>query len=203
MRYLPLILVLVFFVAIGCLESSPYKQVSPSDLIAGSDVFEADSANLILSIFTEQDIYHSNETLKVHLDFNSPDDGRGQIQVSGIRNAFGRASINETRDVSIKKGSNGFDFEFTTPSCEECSALAPGVYSINATVNIGGKTFETYKKITLEREGSNVSEAQAGVNTTRNALTYNYTQTANVVTDRKSTRLNSSHNSESRMPSSA
>lgn len=113
---------------------------------------DADSVNLILAIFTEQDIYHSNETLKVHIDFNSQINGNGQVQVSGIKNAFDRALIIETREVIIKNGVNGFDFEFKTPSCEECSALAPGVHSINATVNIDSKTFETYKRITLERE---------------------------------------------------
>jgi cytochrome c biogenesis protein CcdA/thiol-disulfide isomerase/thioredoxin len=231
MKYKSIILVLSFFAVLGCIGSSAYKEVSPSDLISNPDAFqgkkvctdgifenntvsgiplektrnytgeyknwtlssvcgtykagklEADSANLILSIFTEKDVYHSNETLKVQLDFNSPDDGNGQIQVSGISNAFGRASISETRDASIRKGSNRFDFEFKTPSCEECSAIAPGVYSINATVNIGGKTFETYKKITLEREGSNVSEASGSlqINNTpiSNGLANNNTQTNN------------------------
>lgn len=214
MKYLPLILVLFFFVATGCIEPSPYKQVLPSDLIVNPSGFEgkkvcingvvennsisgililktqnftgayskicgtykggkleADSANLILSIFTEQDVYHSNETLKVHLDFNSHEDGKGQLTVSGVKNAFGRALISETRDVLIKKGANGFDFEFKTPSCEECSALTPGVYTVNAMVNIGSKTFDTYKKITLG--------AQAG--DLQNALTYNNTQTVNIV----------------------
>ncbi len=120
---------------------------------------EPDSVNPILSISTEKEIYHSNETLEILLDFNSPDNGKGQIEVSGIKNAFGRPSINERRDAVIQKGSNRFVFEFKTPSCEECSAIEPGVHDINATVNITGKTFEAYKKITLEREGSNASNA--------------------------------------------
>ncbi len=235
MKYLPLILVLFFFAATGCIESSNYKQASPSDLIVNPGGFEekkvcingvvennsisgililktqnftgeyenwtlanvcgaykdgkleADFANSILSIFTEQDVYYSNETLKVRIDYNSSEDGTGQLTVSGIKNAFGRALISETRDVLIKKGANGFDFEFKTPSCEECSALTPGVYTVNATVNIGSETFETYKKITLEREASNISGAQAGdlhINNTSidNALTYNFTQTRNIVT---------------------
>ncbi len=132
MKYLLLILVLFFFAVSGCLESSP----SISNL----------------SISTEQDVYHSNETMNVHIGFTSEKDGQAQVTVAGIKNAFGRALIIETREVIIKKGVNGFDFEFKTPSCEECSALAPGVHSINATVNIDSKTFETYKKITLERE---------------------------------------------------
>ncbi len=167
MKYKLLAFVLLFFAAAGCIEQSP--------------------AISNLSIYTEQDIYHSNETLNVHVDFTSAKDGQAQVTVAGIKNAFGRALISETRDVLIKKGANGFDFEFKAPSCEECSALTPGVYMVNATVNIDGKTFETYKEITLDREASNVSEAQSGdlqVNNTHigNAPTYNYTQTANIVT---------------------
>ncbi|MCZ7394119.1 MAG: cytochrome c biogenesis protein CcdA [Candidatus Methanoperedens sp.] len=234
MNYKYIILVLTIFAVLGCLGTSAYKVVSPSDLMSNPGAFEgkkicinlifenntvsgipfektvnftgeyrnwtlssvcgtykagkleADSANLILSIFTEKDVYHSNETLKVQLDFNSSDDGKGQIQVSGINNAFGRASISETRDASIRKGSNRFDFEFKTPSCEECSAIAPGVYSINATVNFGGKAFETYKKITLEREGSNVSAASGNIQINNtpisNRLANNNTQTVNKLT---------------------
>jgi cytochrome c biogenesis protein CcdA len=151
-----------------------------------AEKLEADSANPILSIFTEKDVYHSNETLKVQLEFNSTYDGTGQVQVSGINNAFGRASISETKDASIRKGSNRFDFEFTTPSCEECSAIAPGVYSINATVNIGGKTFETYKKITLEREGSNISNATGSLqinNTVTNTFANNSNNTQAVTVE--------------------
>ncbi|MFZ2410445.1 MAG: cytochrome c biogenesis protein CcdA, partial [Candidatus Methanoperedens sp.] len=55
---------------------------------------------------------------------------------------------------------------------------------------MGGRTFETYKKLTLEREDSNVSGAQAGdlqINNTQvdNALTYknNNTQTGKVTVE--------------------
>lgn len=169
MKYLPLILVLLFSVIAGCIEPSP------SGLISN------------VSISTEQDVYRSNETLNVHVDFISGKDGQAQVTVEGIKNAFGRALINETRDVKVDKGANGFDFVFKTPSCEECSALSPGVYTVNATINMGGNTFETYREITLEREGANVSESQSGdlkVNATRSgtAPIHNETQVKNTVT---------------------
>ncbi len=169
MKHLLLILVLLFSVIAGCIEPSPSESISN------------------VSIYTEQDVYRSNETLNVHVDFTSTKDGQAQVTVSGIKNAFGRALIGETRDVEVKKGVNGFDFVFRTPSCEECSALSPGVYTVNATINMGGKTFETYREITLEREGSNVSGAQAGdlkVNAAQSdtAQTYNETQVKNTVT---------------------
>ena len=78
--------------------------------------------------------------------------------MSGIKNDFGRPLINKAQDTALVKGINGFDYEFTTPSCEECSALSPGEYAINATVTASGKKFETYKKITLAREDSNISQ---------------------------------------------
>ncbi|SNQ61276.1 thioredoxin family protein [Candidatus Methanoperedens nitratireducens] len=227
MKYIPLILIFLFFAVLGCISSSPYKDVAPSELTSNPASFEgkgvcisgnfennsisgiliggenftanytngtlanvcgtyragrieADFVNSTLSISTDGDVYHSNETLKAHVDFNSPNSGKGQVQVSGVRNAFNRALINETRNANIEKGYNGFDFEFTTPSCEECSALSPGVYAVNATVDIGGRTFEAYKRITLERIASNASDIQGGqggnlqVNNTKNdSNTYN------------------------------
>lgn len=117
------------------------------------DVYSVDT---ILSISTEKDIYRSNETLRVNVFFNSHKKSKGQIQVSGIKNAFGSPLLDEIKEESIRKGANFFTFSFRTPSCEECSALQPGDYYINATVDSGGKTFETYKEITLAR--SNDSE---------------------------------------------
>ena len=119
---------------------------------------EPDSVNPVLGMATQKDVYYSNETLKVHIDFYSRIDGKAQLGVSGIRNDFDRPLINKTLDITFVKGTNGFDLEFTTPSCEECSALSPGEYAVNATVNVSGKTFETYKKITLAREDSNISK---------------------------------------------
>lgn len=205
MKYLPIILIIIFLAIAGCIGSSPYKEVSPSQIISTPDNFEGrkictdlvyennsfsginvvrnqnftvdfingtlarvcgiyragqlepDSVNPVLTIITDEEIYYSNETLKVHIDFNSTDDGKGQLTVSGIRNEFGRALVNETRDENFIKGYNGFDLEFQTPSCEECSALSPGVYAINATLTIRDRTFETYKNITLQRKDENVS----------------------------------------------
>ncbi|MCZ7372599.1 MAG: sulfite exporter TauE/SafE family protein, partial [Candidatus Methanoperedens sp.] len=144
MKYITIILLLSFF-SLGCLESSPYKEISPQELF---------------SISTEKDVYHSNETLKVHLDFNSTKEGSAMLQVAGIKNLFGKAMVTESRDVIMNKGDNGFDFDFTTPSCEECDAVSPGVHYLNASVSIGGKTYETYKKINLEREAKNDSLEQ-------------------------------------------
>ncbi len=218
MKYLPIILVLSFFLAIGCLAPFPDKEVSPSQLLSNPAAFEGKevcingilndnaisgipigknqvisgeeangtlalvcgtfkngslepvSINDTLTIFTEKDVYQSNETLKIRVFFNSPDDGDGKIQVSGIKNVFGRALINETRTASFIKGANVFNFEFTTPSCEACSALSPGVYAVNATVNIGGKTFETFRNITLERENQTVQVEQPEGQKTNNSL---------------------------------
>ncbi|MDO9098399.1 MAG: cytochrome c biogenesis protein CcdA [Candidatus Methanoperedens sp.] len=206
MKYLTIILILSFFLLIGCIESSPY--ISPSKLLSNPAAFEGKevcingilndnaisgipikenhvisrdeangtlaivcgtfnngllepvSINNILTIFTGKDVYQSNETLEIRVFFNSPDDGDGKIQVSGINNAFGRALISETRAAAFRKGYNSFDFEFTTPSCEACSALSPGVYAVNATINIGRKTFETFKNITLESENLTVTDKQ-------------------------------------------
>lgn len=205
LKILLLILFTGFFSLAGCIDSSSFKEVTPSQLILNPDTFEGqkictdlvsenntfydiqvvrnqnftgdltngtlaqicgifkagqlepDSVNPLLVLITDKEIYHSNETLKVHIDFNSTQEGKAQITVSGIKNAFERALINGSRDEILKKGQNVFEFEFSTPSCEACSALSPGVYIINATVTIGGRTFETYKKIKLEREDSNVS----------------------------------------------
>lgn len=220
MKYIPVILILLFFAAPGCLESSPYKDVPPQELMSRPGAFEgknicttgnfenntisgvpvlpagnltidfrdgtlagvcgvfragrleADSANPVLSVSTEQDVYHSNETLNVHVDFNSTAAGDGSVQVSGIKNAFGRALINETRDISIKEDHNRFDFGFKTPSCEECTALSPGVYAINATVSFGGRTFDAYKRITLERNDSNATDTHGGSLPINNTNTY-------------------------------
>jgi cytochrome c biogenesis protein CcdA len=210
MKYLPIILIIIFL-AIGCIGSSPYKEVSPSQIFSTPDNFEGkkvctdlvyennsfsginvvrnqnftgqitngtlarvcgiyrsgqlepDYVNPILTISTDKEIYYSNETLKVHIDLNSTEAGKGQLTVSGIKNEFGRALINESREESFTKGFNGFDLEFTIPSCEECSALSPGEYAINATLTFGEMTLETYKKITLQRKDENISALETSI----------------------------------------
>ena len=199
MKHIYIIFALIFFTVLGCLESSQYKEVSPSELMTNMTEYngkkvcidgiyenhsisgikigqiqnskgdygdgtlvevcgtyknrqlEADFLNSTLSLFTERDTYRLNETLRVYIDYVSPNETKGKVQVSGLKNPFDRLYINETREVVIGKGNNRFDFEFNIPSCEECSYLSPGTYMVNGTVNIGGTTFGTYKKIKLER----------------------------------------------------
>lgn len=139
-NYLYLILIISVITFSGCLESSTLEN--------------------IFIISTDKEVYHSNETLKVHIEFNSTKEVKANIQVSGINNLFGRAMLTETRESILKKGDNSFDFEFKTPSCEECSAVTPGSHYINATISIGEKNYVSNTKITLERE-TNVSEKPA------------------------------------------
>jgi hypothetical protein len=138
--------------------SNSITNVSPSNSITNISAFEgkdgqneSDPKNSTMSIFAEKDVYRLNETMRIHIDFSSTNKGMGQVHVSGLKNPFDRLFINETREVIIEKGDNRFDFEFIIPSCEECTLLSPGMYVVNATVNIGGKTFESYRNITLER----------------------------------------------------
>lgn len=167
-KYIPLILIISFLAVPGCLDSSQYQENT-------------------LNISTEKTVYHSNETLRVHVYFNSTKEEPATLQVSGIKNQFGRPMLEETRNIILKNGDNGFEFEFTTPSCEECSAVAPGAHYINATISIGKKTFESKKEITLEREVTNVTgeqgdntsteveqTAQAGTSKTGNTVVVEY-----------------------------
>src|SRR5574341_633116 len=71
---------------------------------------EVSSIDPVLMLLTKKYIYHSNETLEVRVYFISPDDGRGEVAISGIKNAFDKALINEKRDTDIKKGLNAFNF---------------------------------------------------------------------------------------------
>lgn len=140
-KYVTLILIISFLAFSSCLESTTNQENT-------------------LNISTEKEVYHSNETLKVHIEFNSTKEVGANIRVSGIKNLFGRAILSETREAILKKGDNSFDFEFKTPSCEECSAVAPGAHFLNATISIGNQNYESYKEITLEKE-ANVSEEPA------------------------------------------
>ena len=159
-KYIPLILIISFLAVSGCIDSSTYQENT-------------------LKLSTEKAVYHSNETLRVHVYFNSTKEEPATLQVSGIKNQFGRPMLEETRNIILKNGDNGFEFEFTTPSCEECSAVAPGAHYINATISIGKKTFESRKEITLEREVTNVTGEQSS-NTS--ATTEEVEQTAQVGT---------------------
>jgi len=141
-KYIPLLLIISLLAVSGCIDSSQYQETT-------------------LNISTEKTVYHSNETLIVHVYFNSTKEEQATLQVSGIKNQFGRPMMEETREIILKKGDNDFDLEFTTPSCEECSAIAPGVHYINVTISIGKKTYESKKEITLEREVTNVTEEQS------------------------------------------
>jgi cytochrome c biogenesis protein CcdA len=140
-KYVTLILIISFLAFSSCLESTTNQENT-------------------LNISTEKEVYHSNETLKVHIEFNSTKEVGANIRVSGIKNLFGRAILSETREAVLKKGDNSFDFEFKTPSCEECSAVAQGAHFLNATISIGNQNYESYKEITLEKE-ANVSEEPA------------------------------------------
>lgn len=141
-RYIPLVLIILLIAVSGCIENTTQENT--------------------LNVSAEKAVYHSNETLKVHVYFNSTKDVNAVLNVSGIQNVFGRSMLEETREAALKKGDNNFDFEFITPSCEECSAVSPGKHYINATLSIGTLTYENYSVITLERENTTVPGEQGG-----------------------------------------
>jgi len=48
MKYLPVILIIIFLAIAGCIDSSPYKEVSPSQILSTPDDFEGKKSVLIL-----------------------------------------------------------------------------------------------------------------------------------------------------------
>ncbi len=128
------ILMVLLSITIGCLQT--HGEIS------------------IQKLTTDKESYYSNETMLVSLEiFSENDINNVRVNVSGIENSFGRSMIEEGRIIDLKKGNNTVEFVFKTPSCEECSALSPGQYMINASVeNENGILRNISKPVNLERE---------------------------------------------------
>ena len=60
MKILIIILLTGFVALAGCIDSSSYKEVTLSQLV----------------LTTDKEIYHSNETLKAHIEFNATQEGK-------------------------------------------------------------------------------------------------------------------------------
>ncbi|HID26436.1 MAG TPA: DUF11 domain-containing protein [Methanosarcinales archaeon] len=115
---------------------------------------------LQISLYSDKKIYHSNETMHLYLEVYSEEDVKNStIQISGIKNVFGIDVLSEDRQsVNLNKGKNVFEFEFKTPSCEECSTVSAGTHFINASVKIKDQIFTDSIEVILFRRFANKTE---------------------------------------------
>jgi hypothetical protein len=107
----------------------------------------------LLTLTTNKHAYHSKEELQAQvilfMDKKMPS---ASVTVSGITNSFGRDLIEETRELDLYEGKNTINFTFTTPDCEECAGLEPGVYFLTASVLIDDELRKTSVPIMLQEE---------------------------------------------------
>ena len=89
----------------------------------------------ILSITTDQPVYHSKETMQIHIEIFSSDRMNNlTFAVEGITDQLGRSRLEQTQFITLEKGSNVVSINFTLPVCSKCAGLPPGEYTINASV---------------------------------------------------------------------
>lgn len=106
----------------------------------------------LVTITTDRHTYHSKDRLQVEVTiFADNKESQVPVTVSGITNSFGREMIKETREVSLKQGENKLSFNFTTPDCEECAGLEPGLYFIKASVLIDDELRTASTQIMLQK----------------------------------------------------
>lgn len=92
-----------------------------------------ENITLNMNLNTDKELYHSNEVMKIKLDFRSSEDmGTAAVNVYGIYAARNRMDL--SGNVNIISGDNEVYFEFTTPSCNSCSGISPGNYTITAEI---------------------------------------------------------------------
>lgn len=94
---------------------------------------KTENLTLNMNLNTDKELYHSNELMKIKLDFRSTADmGTAAVNVYGIY--AGRNRMDLSGNVNIINGDNEVYFEFATPSCNSCSGISPGNYTITAEI---------------------------------------------------------------------
>jgi len=103
-----------------------------------------------VSLYSDRQVYHSNETVHLTLEVVSPRGAEGELRLSGIKNLFGVDTFEKrVSPLRLREGENTFEFEFETPSCDVCSTVEPGEHWINASLLVGGRFFNSSLRITL------------------------------------------------------
>jgi hypothetical protein len=93
---------------------------------------------LLISLSTDKPLYHSNEVMKIDVGVVSMNQMNVQLKVYGIYASRNR--LDNVQDVNIIAGENKFSVDYTAPSCNTCSGIKAGNYSITAELVSGNKS---------------------------------------------------------------
>jgi hypothetical protein len=103
----------------------------------------------ILSVTTDNDLYHSNNVMKITVTVTSSGKiNNAVVNITGITDRYGDDKLVHVMPVNLSPGTNTLTYNHQLPSCSHCSGLDPGTYSFN---------------ITLERDGMIMDQANHSI----------------------------------------
>lgn len=89
----------------------------------------------ISAISTDKVIYHSKESMNITISvFASKPAMAYRVTVEGIEDSRGRTRLSDEQTMNFTPGENVVVFAYTLPSCNTCSGIKAGNYTITAAV---------------------------------------------------------------------
>ncbi|HOT02775.1 MAG TPA: hypothetical protein PK069_01175 [Methanolinea sp.] len=108
--------------------------IAASGAVAYMFLYGTASARIV-SVSTDKDLYHSKDTMKITVSFESNGEiGNATLHLRGIEDRHGDAHLHKSIPVHISKGMHIEVYDHTLPACSSCSGLNAGNYTINATL---------------------------------------------------------------------
>jgi hypothetical protein len=86
--------------------------------------------------------------ISVSINANKPVENVS-VKVYGIYASRNRIELSKT--IKLEPGNNIVEFDFRTPSCNRCSGISPGNYSITAEAEYSGTTIKETKQIEIQQ----------------------------------------------------
>jgi hypothetical protein len=93
----------------------------------------------ILSVTTDNDLYHSNNVMKITVTVTSSGTvSNAAVNITGITDRYGDVRLSHVIPANLSPGTNTLTYDYQLPPCSHCAGLDPGTYSFNVSLERDG-----------------------------------------------------------------
>jgi hypothetical protein len=107
----------------------------------------------ILSVTTDNDLYHSNNVMKITVTVTSSGTiSNAAVNITGITDRYGDVRLSHVIPANLSPGTNTLTYDYQLPPCSHCAGLDPGTYSFNVSLERDGMILDqTNHSIRIEQ----------------------------------------------------